>query len=250
MSNGRNYAPSGFFAPPPTTNRSSAASAASLYGVVAPPAPKYRCQPCQLDLDSAQALQAHQSTHSKCQECDFVACPKVLKGHFEARHGKFSGSGFKKVTIAIPGCPVQHFKICVGNRPEDVLAWIAARKKNRPRVTPEPKEGISSLLDGYGSSSSSEAEKKVTMTVAKSPDLVERTKPPAVERRLCHAFVRTGRCRHGNNCRYSHKVPRKPISLLEKLLDKDRRREADLTLELLQYLVDSNFLQKRVKRGT
>jgi hypothetical protein len=50
-------------------------------------------------------------------------------------HGKFSGSGFKTVTVAVPGCRVQRFKICVGNRPEDVQRWIAERKKRFPRTT-------------------------------------------------------------------------------------------------------------------
>jgi len=98
----------------------------------------------------------------------------VVKAHFQAVHGKFSGSGFKTITVAVPGCPLQKFKICVGNRPGDIQAWIAERKKRFPRqstsinnqgegsankkteeeaTTKEPGV-LSSLLAGYGSSSS------------------------------------------------------------------------------------------------
>lgn len=99
----------------------------------------------------------------------------IQKGHYLANHGKFSGSGFKTVTVAVPGCRVQRFRVCVGNRPEDIKKWIADRKKRFPRrAKAEPNKGIvtsptkdpnteapkatglSSLLGGYGSSSASE----------------------------------------------------------------------------------------------
>ena len=106
-----------------------------------------------------------------------------MKGHFQSVHGKFSVSGFKTVTIAVPGCRVQRFKICVGSRPEDIQKWIADRKKRFPRVQQpgqedsaaaseaksntdskaddkkkDAKPGLSTLLAGYGSSSGSDDE--------------------------------------------------------------------------------------------
>jgi hypothetical protein len=137
-----------------------------------------------LTLDSEQALKSHRKSHVKCSVCSLEAAPKVVKGHFQAVHGKFSVSGFKTVTIAVPGCRVQRFKICVGSRPEDIQKWIADRKKRFPRVPQQGQEdsaaasetktntdskpdddkkedakpGLSSLLAGYGSSSGSEDE--------------------------------------------------------------------------------------------
>jgi hypothetical protein len=149
----------------------------------------------------------------------------VVKGHFQSVHGKFSGSGFKSVTIAIPGCRVQRFKICVGNRPEDIQKWIADRKRKFPRqqsqeqqqvqVQPQTEQkvkakatatamdethqdaikckesdtieavGLTSLLAGYGSSSTSDDDDDVKdadidkvpeiPTMAASSSLIEPT---------------------------------------------------------------------------
>jgi hypothetical protein len=134
---------------------------------------EWTCDACELSLDSEQALKSHRKSHVKCTVCSFEAAPKVVKGHFQSVHGKFSVSGFKTVTIAVPGCRVQRFKICVGSRPEDIQKWIADRKKRFPRVqqqqrqedsaaacetktNTDAKPGLSTLLAGYGSSSGSD----------------------------------------------------------------------------------------------
>lgn len=227
----------------------------------------FHCDACNLTVDSLTALDAHKASHIKCEVCMFEAAPKVVKGHFQATHGKFSGSGFKSVTIAIPGCPVQTFRICVGNRPEDVQKWIEERKKRFPRTQHQQKEtvekkGLSSLLDGYGSSSDDdedghnrqekrstlpqESVNKVTNDHKNGPE----TSQPNLKR-PCHAFMRYGKCKRGSNCPYSHDIPVKTHnnrsgrkSLLEKLLVNDKRRETTFTLQLLEYLVDTNFLTK------
>lgn len=36
------------------------------------------------------------------------------------------------MTVAVPGCRVQKFKICVGNHPDDVKKWIEERKRKFP----------------------------------------------------------------------------------------------------------------------
>jgi hypothetical protein len=142
---------------------------------------QWSCDSCDLAFDSEKAWKSHRKSHVKCSDCSFEGAPKVVKAHYQALHGKFAGSGFKTVTVAIPGCRVQKFKICVGNRPEDIQRWIAERRKKFPRTrrvenaadvlpsiqqkqqnlsgssTPaagnEPeKAGLSMLLAGYGSS--------------------------------------------------------------------------------------------------
>lgn len=243
----------------------------------------FRCEPCGLDLDSALALESHQKSHVKCNACDFQGAPKVVKGHYQSVHGKFSGQGFKTVTVAIPGCPVQRFRICVGNRPEDVQKWIAERKKKfprsaRPAVPPQTKseqlaktEGLASLLAGYSSSEDEkeeqlEGDKKETLdttcdtskTESSSPK--QNVPPPSLPRKKpCHSFVRHGKCRRGDACPYSHdeSLRRNPKSngrnqnskkkdLLSNLLESDVDREAKLSLQLIHYLVHSEFLKKRI----
>jgi Zinc finger C-x8-C-x5-C-x3-H type (and similar)/Nuclear fragile X mental retardation-interacting protein 1 (NUFIP1)/Zinc-finger of C2H2 type len=97
----------------------------------------WECDSCNVTLDSEKAFKSHRKSHVKCTECSFEGVPKIVKAHYQALHGKFSGSGFKTVTVAIPGCRVQKFKICVGNRPEDIQRWIAERKKRFPRRSPQ-----------------------------------------------------------------------------------------------------------------
>lgn len=235
------------------------------------PESQWKCEPCKLSFDSESALKAHTASHETCTACSFVGAPKVVKGHFLAVHGRFSGSGFKSVTVAVPGCPVQRFRICVGSRPEDLEKWIAERRKRFPRkvkqqeATPkEEKKGLSSLLDGYGSSSS-EDEKPANDKKEEAAPVPEaqHAKPTSTNssRRPCRYFMRNGTCRNGDQCGFSHdvadrskksnntKFPNKgrikdPGSLLRKLFENDVRRETVLTLQLLEYIVDTDFLQK------
>jgi hypothetical protein len=251
--------------------------------------PQWKCSPCKLILESEGALQAHKESHISCTACNFEGAPKVVKGHFQACHGKFSGAGFKQVTIAVPGCPIQRFKICVGNRPEDVQRWIAERKKRFPRRLPCPAEdvfdsrelaqstsmkgGLGSLLEGYGSSSSEEGAVDESPPGAANAVQSETVEGEIVEnesaklelrhagnelldlrkQRPCHHFQRNGRCRNGRQCPYSHDVAvrgrslkksKESKNLLEKLLTNDVKREATLTLQILEYLVDTSFLSK------
>jgi hypothetical protein len=226
-------------------------------------------------------------------------------------HGKFAGGGFKTVTIAVPGCRVQRFRICVGNNPEDVQKWIQDRRRRFPRRQPKkeddsnkedeskPPPALGSLLAGYGSSSSdsdevenTEADNTIqesqgreeksidstrmstvdtnmkdsmTTTVERQTPLVEANavdpRPAHCKTRPCRYFMRNGSCRNGDACNFSHERNTRPAganssklygkkqkstssnTLLRKLLENDARREATLSLQLLQYIVDSNYLQ-------
>ena len=207
---------------------------------------RFKCQPCNLELDSSLALQTHQSTHIKCEKCAFTAAPKVVKGHYAAAHGQYSGSGFKSITIAVPGVrKVQRFSICVGNHPDDIKRWIAERRKRFPRqsqknlvsstesstlcketdrksIDPKTDSGmLSTLLEGYGSSSSDEDEKDNALTepgksvssAINSSDLSGATAATGDEKPLhqgnyrtrpCRYFMRNGKCRNGDHCNFSH----------------------------------------------
>lgn len=254
-------------------------------------------------MDSESALKAHCDAHIKCAKCDFTASRKLVNAHFSSVHGKFSGGGFKSVSIAVPGCRVQRFRICVGNSPDDIKKWIQERKKKFPRkvkkekdndgVTEKETEALSSLLDGYGSSSSDEDSSKRPVAENRlerihtpnemliKPDCVERpptaetvkhgdagTSPAGIFRtRVCRYFMRNGTCRNGDKCTFSHTIPEgisqgqhrnknrqltkrknnSQTSLLKKLLGNDIHRESMLTLQLLRYIIDCNYLQPQRK---
>jgi hypothetical protein len=250
----------------------------------------FRCKSCDLSLDSNSALQAHLASHIQCTQCDFTAAPKVVKGHFESAHGRFAGSGFKTVTVAVPGCPVQRFRICVGNQPDDIKQWIEERKRRYPKrlktVAPvvtvpakmledEPK-GLTSLLDGYGSSSASDEDDDVVVVVpsqsiqaaeaaAARPTgngIDETPKSDVKEKPVCRFFARNRKCKNGLACTFLHsemttstgRPPnthqprvknRTTDTLLGKLLLKDASRERCTTIQLLEYIVRSEFLQKK-----
>ena len=153
------------------------------------PSIEWTCKACNITLESEKSLRGHEKSHVKCSDCSFEGSPKIVKAHYQAKHGKFSGSGFKTITVTVPGCRVRRFKICVGNRPEDIQKWIEERKKKFPRSKASvpnndtnttgntgasldtstttatsaiptektqkqvsPNSGLSSLLAGYGSS--------------------------------------------------------------------------------------------------
>ena len=243
------------------------------------PKMEFRCDSCDLTLDSEIAHSAHIQSHTSCNLCDYVASPKLVKAHYQSVHGKFSGTGFKSVTIAIPGCPVQRFKICVGDHPEDISKWIAERRKRFPRRQP-PKEAneeaptiLGNLLDGYGSSSSEEeAQATETKNEWESRTTNNDTEEKAFtnkpfsnhKTRICRYFQRNGTCHNGDNCNFSHEIEqhltkqkREPdnrrqqtktktsSTLLRKLLKTDEDRENVLTLQLLRYIMDCNYLQEQ-----
>lgn len=261
------------------------------------------------------AYTAHVKSHTTCTECSFAASPKLVKAHHSSVHGKFKGNGFKTVTVAIPGCKVQRYRICVGNHPDDIKKWIADRRKNFPRrsvsipieetktttiTTSTTKTSVEShfggLLDGYGSSSSDEepphkvleepTRQKLTQKL-NDETMIEKSHDSASNNgtssasvninnnnakfrtQMCRYFARTGTCRNGDKCTFQHersnsnnnnspksnlssttpqmgkKTAGKTSTLLKKLLKSDADREMTLTLQLLRYIVDCNFLQEQ-----
>eukprot|EP00978_Attheya_sp_CCMP212_P012789 scaffold31971_cov46-Attheya_sp.AAC.2 len=92
--------------------------------------------------------------------------------------------------------------------------------------------------------------------------------------RVCRFFMRTGTCKNGENCTYLHSddarqqrrtqqsdrdkarppqhrhAPTTKPTLLKKLLEKDAKRETSLTLQLLRYIVDCNYLQEQKRQTT
>ncbi|GKZ01100.1 hypothetical protein MPSEU_001061600 [Mayamaea pseudoterrestris] len=247
---------------------------------------QFRCESCDISLDSNAALQAHLASHTTCSQCGYTAAPKLVKAHYESSHGRFAGGGFKSITVAVPGCPTQRFRICVGNHPDDVKEWIEERKRRFPRrqkaaeaveniVAPPPKmaavetSGVASLLAGYSSSDASDNDEAAQTIVCRAnrdpalpPDEAEIFKDDLKPKRgVCRFFARNQTCRNGDHCAFSHEIgatssqtnrkapmvpkDRTKDTLLGKLLANDVRRERCLTIQLLEYLVHSDFLTKK-----
>jgi Torus domain/Nuclear fragile X mental retardation-interacting protein 1 (NUFIP1) len=188
-----------------------------------------------------------------------------------------TAAGFQTVTVQAPGCPVQHFRICVGNDPDDIRKWIQERKRRFPR-----QKKLNDLLGAYGDSSSEdeseEREQDAPATVSfsltalhegKNTDLIASPAVSAVlpkasdpkralvpieasgttnstnkRRKLLCRYFANGHCASGVNCSFSHETPpvtlAQPKSLVGKLLEQERRREAALTLQLL-YMLHNEF---------
>ena len=154
----------------------------------------------------------------------------------------------------------------------DAASSVATEKEPAPGAT-----GVAALLAGYSSSDASddETETKVQMPSPIAPLMspspppphaaaagVDAPNEPTRKRGVCRFFARNGTCRNGDACAYSHDVTARPANprqsqlslprdrsketLLGKLLMNDVKRERSLTIQLLEYLVQSDFLEKEL----
>ena len=260
------------------------------------------------------------AAHITCRHegCSYTASKGLVNAHFASVHGKFSGRGLKTVCVAVPGCRVQKFKICVGNHPEDIKAWRNERRKRFPTrervqkkgdvearkraegalsatidgsshsgvkrkldkggvsttddrsdqdvsneagqkkskadgaTTSSSKEedakaidgGLASLLGGYGSSSSSDDDdeqspgeieekpkisdsvKNTTQQQQQQQQKQKQKQNPFYRTRPCRFYLRTGRCRNGENCHYLHEDGEARRSAEEQRIDQSKRDKA------------------------
>lgn len=259
---------------------------------------------------------------------------------------KYSGRGFKTITISGHGIKPRKFKVCVGNDPADIAKWIEERRKRFPRsghvkrdgncstenVDSPPKavsgrgdqrgyevetkkrsggddevddsnetssskricikgedgdgeqDGLSSLLAGYDSSSSKDegddpakpgsAVKAEIVKDRQVDDSLEtggtahkqakgiedKNDPELAKQKKREAQSANDRARsnyeqelqmlglitpnHGSRYTTGESVINS-TSLLHRLLERDKERERRLTLQLLRYLVDSDYLEGR-----
>ncbi|KAI8984525.1 hypothetical protein BDF20DRAFT_860386 [Mycotypha africana] len=95
-----------------------------------PEQPKNRSKLCcNKWLKSSTAIAQHEKLHIKCPSCDFMCLPSVMAEHEEVYHGKINEDKKKKPPKADGIVPPNAPKI---ETPEELEAWIAARKKNWP----------------------------------------------------------------------------------------------------------------------
>jgi len=201
---------------------------------------QYSCPNCSnISFPNIHAFNKHKSSHITCKfpGCTFTASPKVVSHHYTQNHGKYAGQGLKNITIDIPGCRPQRFKICVGNHPSDIEKWIEERKKNfptksriqeklnsakKPVTSSLPNTDlskISSLMAGYESSSDDDDQDTTcdaTLILKRKLEKVqkenEQTETVPQKKKICSFFAR-GVCRKGEKCTFLHNVNNKEQTL-------------------------------------
>ena len=118
--------------PPPTQMQMQSQNGGKIIDTPSIAQP-YPCDACSISFPTKSALEAHTNSHIKCKKCSFTASKKVVGGHYKSKHGEYAGRGLKSVSIQQHGSrQVSRFKICVGNHPDDIKAWIEERKKRFP----------------------------------------------------------------------------------------------------------------------
>ncbi|KAI8366955.1 hypothetical protein EDC96DRAFT_507565 [Choanephora cucurbitarum] len=188
---------------------------------------------CNRMLKTAMAIIQHEKLHVQCSDCDHKCLPSVMEEHEEIAHGKVSSK--KKASrpdgIVPPNAP----KI---NTPEELAAWIAARKKNWPsRANIERKEeedkakvARGELMSNKRKAATAEHHAKKTKTAdqlvqyssdSESSDIdpekdgVTSKDPSAMgkillpedrPKRRCKYFI-SGRCKRGDECTFLHEKP-------------------------------------------
>ena len=95
----------------------------------AEPDVQYFCEPCDKEFTQIGAFEAHKATHETCRHpgCEFSATKKVVIAHYHGAHGQFSGSGYKMIDVE-----GQKFRVLMGQSPEEIAEWRAARRKKFP----------------------------------------------------------------------------------------------------------------------
>lgn len=218
---------------------------------------------CRKILKSSIALAQHEKLHIPCPSCDKTCLPSYLKEHEEIFHGKKPEKDSQKQHrpdgIVPPNAP----RI---NTPEELAAWISARKKNWPTQENQEKKRAevevkksriekrkADVLVDYGSDSENEIITDKDAVTSKDPSAIghislpeEKPKP----RRLC-MFFKKGFCKYGDQCAFSHEIPKpkpkgpppkkKNRNLLYKLLEKEIRQESSVILQCIRYIVDNDY---------
>ncbi|KAL9558839.1 hypothetical protein MBANPS3_000701 [Mucor bainieri] len=93
------------------------------------PSPKKPKFCCNRWLKSAIAVAQHEKLHIQCPSCDHMCLKSALQEHEEIAHGKERKETNKKPSRPDGVIPPNAPRI---DTPEELAAWIAARKKNWP----------------------------------------------------------------------------------------------------------------------
>ncbi|KAK4516747.1 uncharacterized protein ATC70_011725 [Mucor velutinosus] len=207
------------------------------------PSPKKPKFCCNRWLKSAVAVAQHEKLHIQCPSCDHMCLKSALPEHEEIAHGKERKETNKKPSRPDGVIPPNAPRI---DTPEELAAWIAARKKNWPskdnivrkeqemaekeargelpvnnkkrklndrnkqQQNKKSKSEESSLVDAqYDSNSDSDD------TMDPEKDAISSKDPSAMgkillpedrPKRRCKYFM-MGKCKRGDECGFSHEKP-------------------------------------------
>ncbi|KAF4656038.1 hypothetical protein FOL47_009187 [Perkinsus chesapeaki] len=120
---------------------------------------QFYCEPCEMDLCTAEALDKHKLTyHVKCPQpgCDYSAPPYMVESHKWTHMDKSEGDG----VASFP-------------QPEETRVWLEERRKNFPGATKKRQSemvAVESLKEVSESSSDSSDEEDSEDTVVTSSD--------------------------------------------------------------------------------
>ncbi|KAJ3304244.1 hypothetical protein HDV03_002981 [Kappamyces sp. JEL0829] len=183
-----------------------------------PPPSGYRCNSCNKDLPSQVMYQAHVSAHKKCPYCPFEALNKQLSQHMAKVHGD-EGEVPEPVAIHVPVNP--------NETPEEIAAWIEARKKRYP-TDANIKE--------------KEAKKQTEETENARPESPKKKHNPT-SFKTCKYHMK-GTCRKAENCPFQHSVPLSSLkkseqskrTLFQTLMGQDRDPKQELLLKAIHFI--------------
>ncbi|KAI9254687.1 hypothetical protein EDC94DRAFT_618124 [Helicostylum pulchrum] len=198
---------------------------------------------CNRWLKSGIAVAQHEKLHIKCPNCDHMCLKSALSEHEEAEHGKPRKEGDKKPSRPDGVIPPNAPRI---QTPEELQAWIEARKKNWPskdnverkKLEEEEKEARgeisnkkraankkrdqqiakkqkldekkNSLVAQYDSDSDSENDvmdpEKDAISSKDPSSMGKILLPEDKPKRRCKYFM-SGKCSKGDQCDFSHQKP-------------------------------------------
>ena len=253
-------APGANVPPPPPMFAGGASGAAAASGGSSADVPaasaaasttEWRCEVCDRTFSKQGALQKHVSTHTACTMCDFAASKAVLGEHMREKHGK-GDDGAAEMRARISTGTVESA--------EEIAKYIAERRRRYPtkaNVEQKLKQAVDKAVLGVPADESDRAAlaAKEGKNGASIGEQREQGKP------VCRSFVK-GRCRHGRRCHFAHPADarasdaarkksgdksmsearfRAGRSLMQKLLERERRDEASKVLQCLRHLVRTDF---------
>ena len=179
-------------------------------------------------------------TRDRVQKKEDVEARKREEGALSATIDGSSRSGVKRKLDKVGVSTTD------GRSNQDLSNQAGRKKSKADGATTTKKEdaevidgGLASLLGGYGSSSSDggdddeqstgEIEEKPTISddsVNTSQQREQQQQNPFYRTRPCRFYLRTGRCRNGENCHYLHEDGEARRSVEEQRIDQSKRDKA------------------------
>ncbi|EER03501.1 hypothetical protein Pmar_PMAR014720 [Perkinsus marinus ATCC 50983] len=218
-----------------------------------PKASQFYCEPCEMDLCTAEALGKHKLTyHVKCPMpgCDYSAPPHLVEAHKWSHMAESKGADAESSNSS--------------QQPEEIQTWLEERRKNFPNAAKNrrsddvkgmtlkeiPESSSSESSDSESSPEedakySSEAkgeEEEVSVPTFSDDVAVGTIEVPSEEENgvkvtrpkhgMCRFFLERGRCRHGDKCKYKH------VRLARPNRKKNKNNHKELVDQLKTFLAE------------